>query len=368
MSKMFRAVRHIGQVGEKFRFELLVERLSLNPPNDVTVSIEWVRGPKRTRSKDKLHIVGGSRCEERFKEPLLLIATLFKANPNQSFQPKHSRLQIVEIPGGHVIGETFIDLADYSTCIGGNYATTNLPLRRCLDPKAVIKLVIGCTNLGIVSAEDNDDAVSLRSGLVSLASSSPSSIYHPPTLFHPTIDSISAKPTPSSPTSPTTKTTTQPSTSPRHNIQPSPDETAKRTEDAEQSPETLPRRRKELRDCDSSKDDVGSCRSAGNSRATTGTLWDISARQEIQETNDTKGGSGDTWGALTSPVRSSPADGSHAKNQNSIGGGEVTASNGEKTFPVSGPGPGQCSVGLSKQMSSQCQQGLTEDWNSMRVS
>eukprot|EP00922_Rhytidocystis_sp_ex-Travisia-forbesii_P023333 GHVS01034244.1.p1 GENE.GHVS01034244.1~~GHVS01034244.1.p1 ORF type:complete len:834 (+),score=163.88 GHVS01034244.1:125-2626(+) len=173
MSKVFRAVRHIGKTAEKFRFELLVEKLSLQPATELLLAIEWIRGPKRTRSKEKVRVSsGGRQVVESFEESLLLIATLFKQTPLQRFQCKPSRLQFVDLSkdkAPQLVGEVLLDLSDYSHCTAGDYASVTLPLHRCLDPKATVTIAISCTHLG--TSQEDDDAISLHSGLTSIASS-----------------------------------------------------------------------------------------------------------------------------------------------------------------------------------------------------
>lgn len=41
---VFRAVRHVHQSAEKFRFELWVEECIIRLPNPHRISIEWIRG------------------------------------------------------------------------------------------------------------------------------------------------------------------------------------------------------------------------------------------------------------------------------------------------------------------------------------
>ncbi|KAH8740538.1 hypothetical protein FG386_002120 [Cryptosporidium ryanae] len=184
--RLVRAVRHIGQNAEKFRFDLRIENLYICLHEECEISMDWVRGPKRISGKESVSCVNGNIIHP-FYQPMVLIATLFQ-KPNKSskgkqkddvFLPKDSRLVVYgkykENPMPIVLGEVPLELSFYANNLklsenaNSDQTHIEIPLIKCSDPNSYIEAYISCVSLGEVS-EGFDDTASMMSGFTTIYS------------------------------------------------------------------------------------------------------------------------------------------------------------------------------------------------------
>ncbi|POM84023.1 N-terminal C2 in EEIG1 and EHBP1 proteins family protein [Cryptosporidium meleagridis] len=185
--RLVRAVKHIGQNAEKFRFDLKVENLHVFLHEQCEITIDWIRGPKRISGKEAVSCVNGSIIHP-FYQPMVLIATLFqkssqkqgKAQENcETFLPKDSRLVIhgkfKDNPLVSLIGEVPLELSSFANSyrLAGYESSepvkVEIPLIKCSDPNSYIEIYISCSSLGQVS-EGFDDTASMMSGFTTVYS------------------------------------------------------------------------------------------------------------------------------------------------------------------------------------------------------
>ncbi|KAH8582871.1 uncharacterized protein ELE39_002999 [Cryptosporidium sp. chipmunk genotype I] len=185
--RLVRAVKHIGQNAEKFRFDLKVENLHIFLHEQCEITIDWIRGPKRISGKEAVSCVNGSIIHP-FYQPMILIATLFqkssqkqgKAQPSSEiFLPKDSRLAIYgkfkDNPLVSLVGEVPLELSSFANSYRlSGYETSEpvkveIPLIKCSDPNSYIEIYITCSSLGQVS-EGFDDTASMMSGFTTVYS------------------------------------------------------------------------------------------------------------------------------------------------------------------------------------------------------
>ncbi|KAK6590661.1 hypothetical protein RS030_142235 [Cryptosporidium xiaoi] len=184
--KLVRAVRHIGQNAEKFRFDLRIENLHVYLHEECDISIDWVRGPKRISGKESVSCVNGNIIHP-FYQSMVLIATLFQKSNKSSkakqrdeiFLPKDSRLVVYgkykENPMPTIIGEVPLELSRYANNLklgenaDGDQTHIEIPLIKCSDPNSYIEAYISCISLGEVS-EGFDDTASMMSGFTTVYS------------------------------------------------------------------------------------------------------------------------------------------------------------------------------------------------------
>ncbi|KAL7067914.1 hypothetical protein ACR3K2_18230 [Cryptosporidium serpentis] len=184
--RIIRAAKHIRQHGEKFRYELRVENISVILLEECEIKIDWIRGPKRTSGKESVLCVNGGTIHP-FYESLILIVTLFRnlsqksgilaSKGSDEYLPKDSRLVIYakykDNPIAIVIGEVPLELSSFAN----NYkrldsklispTRVEIPLIKCSDPNAYIEFYINCTSLGQIS-DDFDDTASMMSGFTTV--------------------------------------------------------------------------------------------------------------------------------------------------------------------------------------------------------
>eukprot|EP00923_Selenidium_pygospionis_P003963 GHVN01006299.1.p1 GENE.GHVN01006299.1~~GHVN01006299.1.p1 ORF type:complete len:1254 (-),score=375.93 GHVN01006299.1:277-4038(-) len=171
---VLRGMRHIHQSNAKFRFELLVEGLNMHVARPTSFVIEWVRGPKRTRSRDTFHITPQQNDYIQVNEPLVLIATLFRNSKTAGcYASKESKIQILEVPdrgASQILAECSVDLANYAHTATQGGERVKLPLAPRstntssldLNNKGIknielsISILIGCASLGAVLDDDDD--------------------------------------------------------------------------------------------------------------------------------------------------------------------------------------------------------------------
>lgn len=185
--RLVRAVKHIGQNAEKFRFDLKVENLHVLLHEECEVTIDWVRGPKRISGKETVVCVNGSIIHP-FYQPMVLIATLFQKSSqkqgraqqnSETFLPKDSRLVIYgkfkENPLVTLIGEVPLELSSFANSHRqtgyevSEPTKVEIPLIKCSDPDSYIEAYITCCSLGQVS-EGFDDTASMMSGFTTVFS------------------------------------------------------------------------------------------------------------------------------------------------------------------------------------------------------
>ncbi|CEL98172.1 unnamed protein product [Vitrella brassicaformis CCMP3155] len=226
MSRILRAARHIGKEGEKYRFELALHRVELKTDEDKDIRVEWIRGPKRSATRQKATLskeTGTCSMQER----LVLVATLFRGgekgggkqpqdkhqhqDKQDKYMPKEAVIQVISTSKKDrgrtaVLGEYRFDLSEYAPVPpprviqppaekheqheegGGETANdaaspnasnpfpasstvalaqptvkeVSVPLAKCRDKDAQLHFTIGCVHLG---ATDHDDSMSLLSGM-----------------------------------------------------------------------------------------------------------------------------------------------------------------------------------------------------------
>ncbi|CUV06832.1 unnamed protein product [Cryptosporidium hominis] len=185
--RLVRAVKHIGQNAEKFRFDLRVENLHIFLHEQCEITIDWIRGPKRISGKEAVSCVNGSIIHP-FYQPMVLIATLFQKSSqkqgktqanSETFLPKDSRLVIYgkfkDNPLVSLIGEVPLELSSFANSYRlAGYETSEpvkveIPLIKCSDPNSYIEIYISCSSLGQVS-EGFDDTASMMSGFTTVYS------------------------------------------------------------------------------------------------------------------------------------------------------------------------------------------------------
>ncbi|EEA08324.1 uncharacterized protein CMU_020680 [Cryptosporidium muris RN66] len=184
--RIIRAAKHIRHYGEKFRYELRVENISVILLEECEIKIDWIRGPKRTSGKESVLCVNGSTIHP-FYESLVLIVTLFRNLPQKSgrltskgsdeYLPKDSRLIIYakykDNPIAVVIGEVPLELSSFVNNYKGldskliSPTRVEIPLIKCSDPNAYIEFYINCISLGQIS-NDFDDTASMMSGFTTV--------------------------------------------------------------------------------------------------------------------------------------------------------------------------------------------------------
>ncbi|KAJ1606849.1 hypothetical protein OJ252_3017 [Cryptosporidium canis] len=185
--RLVRAVRHIGQNAEKFRFDLKVENLHVQLHEECEITIDWIRGPKRISGKETVSCVNGSIIHP-FYQPMVLIATLFQKSPqkagrgssvSEAFLPKDSRLAVYgkfkDNPLVSLIGEVPLELSGFAnssrqSCYEvSEPVRVEIPLIKCSDPDSYIEICVTCSSLGQVS-EGFDDTASMMSGFTTVYS------------------------------------------------------------------------------------------------------------------------------------------------------------------------------------------------------
>lgn len=185
--RLVRAVKHIGQNAEKFRFDLKVENIHVFLHEECEITIDWIRGPKRISGKETVSCVNGSIIHP-FYQPMVLIATLFqkshqKQGKNQSnteaFLPKDSRLVVYGKFKGNplvtLIGEVPLELSSFANNhrLSGYEVSepvrVEIPLIKCSDPNSFIEIYVTCSSLGQVS-DGFDDTASMMSGFTTVYS------------------------------------------------------------------------------------------------------------------------------------------------------------------------------------------------------
>ncbi|OII73326.1 uncharacterized protein cubi_02538 [Cryptosporidium ubiquitum] len=185
--RLVRAVKHIGQNAEKFRFDLKVENLHVFLHEECEITIDWIRGPKRISGKETVSCVNGSIIHP-FYQPMVLIATLFQKSSqkpgktqsnSETFLPKDSRLVVYGRFKGNplvtLIGEVPLELSSFANSyrLAGYEVSepvrVEIPLIKCSDPNSFIEIYVTCSSLGQVS-EGFDDTASMMSGFTSVYS------------------------------------------------------------------------------------------------------------------------------------------------------------------------------------------------------
>jgi hypothetical protein len=99
-------------------------------------------------------------------ETLGYTATLYKNEKKSKFQSKEYIFEVVCERNNSVVGTASIDLASYAN-VAGHRETLQLPLARCRDPEAVLKVIITSrwlqNHIGKVDDADGSEAGSVGS-------------------------------------------------------------------------------------------------------------------------------------------------------------------------------------------------------------
>ncbi len=101
---------------------------------------------------------------------MTILATMFKKKDG-SFQNKYAKLTIKQQSGSkgmQTIGQIEMDLANYCQADGGLH-TLQLPLVKCSDKKAVLKLTLQCKWLQQLGEIDDDTGTLLSEILLFIA-------------------------------------------------------------------------------------------------------------------------------------------------------------------------------------------------------